>query len=158
VLEKHSEMAEYLPAALLLGLVIVFVAGSFLASRILAPRRPTPAKADPYECGIVPVRGVPQRYPVAFYLVAMVFVMLDIEVIFVFPWALVLGELGIFGLVEMGLFAVVVLGCFLYLLANGALNWGPPRKIVRQLALRTTESAVVRVPSSEHREPSLAGR
>ena len=80
-------MGQYLPIVVLLVLAVVFGGLSFVASRLLAPRRPSAAKEAPYECGIVPSREPPERFPVSFYIVAMLFVMFDIEIIFVYPYA-----------------------------------------------------------------------
>jgi NADH-quinone oxidoreductase subunit B len=97
---------------LLLGLLILgvlFASGSFVASALLAPRkRPTDAKSAPYECGIVPEIEPPQRFPVRFYLVAMIFVIFDIEIVFMYPFAVVFRQLGAFGLVEVLIFSGVV--------------------------------------------------
>src|SRR5919199_947116 len=113
----------------MLILATVFAAGSFLASTFLAPRRPTAAKLAPYECGIVPEYEPAERFPVKFYLVAMVFIVFDIELVFLYPWAIIFRHLEIFGLVEMGLFLVAVLVAFAYVLSVGALDWGPARKL-----------------------------
>ena len=80
-------MSQYLPLVLLAGLAIVFGALSRTASRLLGPSLPTVAKDAPYECGIVPTQEPPQRFPVRFFLVAMIFIVFDIEIVFVFPWA-----------------------------------------------------------------------
>ena len=85
---------------------VLFAGLSFLASGMLAPRkRPTAAKVAPYECGIVPDREPPQRFPVRFYLVAMIFIIFDIEIVFLYPWAVVFRQLHTFGLVEVLVFA-----------------------------------------------------
>src|SRR2546428_6443598 len=122
-------MADYLPIFTMLVLATVFAGASFFASSILAPRRPTAAKSAPYECGIVPTREPAERFPVRFYLVAMIFIIFDIEIIFLFPWAVIFRQLGPFGLWEMVVFAVAVFVSFVYLLANGALDWGPARRL-----------------------------
>ena len=102
-------MAQYLPIFLLLVLGALFAALSFLGSAMLGPRkRPTAKKIAPYECGIVPGREPPQRFPVRFYLVAMIFIIFDIEVIFLFPWAVIYNQLGRFGLVEIIVFSAAV--------------------------------------------------
>ncbi|MEY2417938.1 MAG: NADH-quinone oxidoreductase subunit, partial [Actinomycetota bacterium] len=80
-------MADYLPLLLMFILATLFAFASFIASGLLAPKRPTIAKEAPYECGIVPSREPAERFPVRFYLVAMIFIVFDIEVIFLFPWA-----------------------------------------------------------------------
>lgn len=143
-------MAQYLPLVLLAGLAIVFGAVSRLASRLLGPSMPTVAKEAPYECGIVPTREPPQRFPVRFFLVAMIFIVFDIEIIFVFPWATVYEELGGFGLVALGIFIAGVFESFVYLISNGALDWGPVKTVRRSVtgmvsADRTSTSTVRRV-------------
>ena len=136
-------MAQYLPIVLLLGLSTLFAAGSFVASALLAPRkRPTAAKVAPYECGIVPDKEPPQRFPVRFYLVAMIFIIFDIEIVFLYPWAVTYRQLGNFGFVEVAVFAVVVFLSFLYLVSNGALDWGPAKRLRVAMPERTTESTV----------------
>ena len=140
-------MADYFPIATLLVVAALFSGLSFFASRMLGPRRPTTAKSAPYECGIVPEHEPPQRFPVRFYLVAMIFVIFDIEIIFLYPWAVIFRQLRTFGLVEMVVFAVAVFVSFAYLISNGALDWGPVKRL-RTTPIptgRTTESTVRRV-------------
>src|SRR5579862_1306818 len=139
-------MAQYLPVFLLLALSTAFAALSFVASSLLAPRkRPTAAKVAPYECGIVPDVEPPQRFPVRFYLVAMIFIIFDIEIVFLYPWAVIFRELHTFGFVEVVVFAAIVFFSFLYLVSNGALDWGPAKRLRVALSERTTESTVTRV-------------
>ncbi len=111
----------------MLVLGALFASGSFVASGLFAPRRPHRAKSAPYECGIVPRTELAERFPVRFYLVAMIFIIFDIEIIFLYPFAAAAGELGTFGVVEIATFALVVFIAFAYLVANGALSWGPKR-------------------------------
>jgi len=113
----------------MLILASLFAAGSFLASTLLAPKRPTAAKLAPYECGIVPEYEPVERFPVKFYLVAMVFIVFDIELIFLYPWAVIFRRLELFGLVEMGIFLVTIVVAFAYVLSVGALDWGPARRV-----------------------------
>ena len=122
-------MDQYLPIVTLLVLAVIFGVISALVSRLLAPRRPTPAKSAPYECGIVPRKDPPERFPVRFYLVAMIFIIFDIEIIFLYPWAVVYRGLGPFGFWEMVVFAGAVFVSFLYLISNGALDWGPVQRL-----------------------------
>lgn len=139
-------MDQYLPIFLLLVLGALFAALSFAASSLLAPKRkPTAQKVAPYECGIVPDREPPTRFPVRFYLIAMIFIIFDIEVVFLYPWAVVFRQLRVFGLVEVLVFAAVVIVAFLYLVSNGALQWGPGRRLEPGLPTRTTESTISRV-------------
>ena len=140
-------MDNYLPILCMFVLSILFAALSFAASSLLGPKRPTSAKAAPYECGIVPDREPAERFPVRFYLVAMVFIVIDIEIIFLYPWAVIFAEQRVFLLVEMILFAVAVLLSFIYLISNGALDWGPVKRlqISRGPTERTTETTVRRI-------------
>nr|MDQ6910561.1 NADH-quinone oxidoreductase subunit A [Actinomycetota bacterium] len=82
----------------------------------------------PYECGIVPDEKTAERFPVRFYLVAMIFIIFDIEIIFLYPWVVILRRLGPFGLWEMLVFAGALFVSFVYLLGRGALNWGPTKQ------------------------------
>ena len=139
-------MDQYLPVLFLLILGILFAAGSFIASGLLAPRKkPTAAKLAPYECGIVPEYEPPLRFPVRFYLVAMIFIIFDIEIVFLYPWAVIFRELRTFGLIEVLVFAVVVFISFVYLVSNGALDWGPAKRLRPAIPRRTTSSTVARV-------------
>jgi NADH-quinone oxidoreductase subunit A len=138
-------MSDYLPIVVLFVLGILFAALSFVASGLLAPRKkPTAAKLAPYECGIVPDRDPPQRFPVRFYLVAMIFIIFDIEIVFLYPWAVVYRQLRTFGLIEVFVFAGAVFVSFLYLVSNGALNWGPAKRLRPAMSERTTQSTIAR--------------
>ena len=154
-------MIDYLPIVVLLVLATGFAAVTFFAPSLLAPRRPTVAKSAPYECGIVPQREPAERFPVRFYLVAMIFIIFDIEIIFIYPWAVIYKQLHAFGLWEMVLFAVAVFVSFVYLIGNGALDWGPLKRLRPMTATlpdearsadRTAETTVRRV-SVGTREP-----
>ena len=150
-----GSLDSYIPIFLLIVLGIAFAGLSFVGSRLLAPQRPTAAKEAPYECGIVPTHEPSSRFPVRFYLVAMIFIIFDIEVIFLFPWAVVFRQLHTFGLVEVLVFAAAVFVSFVYLVSNGALDWGPIKRI-RPVAtadeVRTTASTVRR-----HGSPGASG-
>ncbi len=121
-------LGQYLPVVALLVLTVAFAVISILASRLLAPRSPNDRKQAPYECGIIPARKVPERFPVRFYLVAMIFIVFDIEIIFFYPWAMAHRGIGLFGLVAALIFTVAVFESFVYLIGNGALEWGPRRR------------------------------
>lgn len=160
-------MAQYLPLIVLCVLAIVFGAVSVLMSKILAPRRPSAAKQAPYECGIVPSREPPQRFPVSFYVVAMLFVMFDIEIIFVYPYAVTRGifdsgNLSTFAFWEMVAFSAVFFVAFVYVVARGALDWGPlqfGRRVVDDDMVnpeRTSTSTIRR--TSNVRRVGLDGR
>ena len=121
-------MGQYLPIVVLTALAIVFGVLSLVASKLLAPKRPNTAKDAPYECGIVPSKESPERFPVSFYIVAMLFIMFDIEIIFAYPYAIARESLGAFGFWEMVAFSAVFFVAFVYMVARGALEWGPLKK------------------------------
>jgi NADH-quinone oxidoreductase subunit A len=118
------ELAEYLPIVILATLALAFAVLSLSASALLRPHKPTPAKLAPYECGIVPER-LPkgERFSVKFYVVAMLFIIFDVEVIFLFPWAVGFRQLGLFGLVEMAVFIALVFVAYVYVWKKGGLDW-----------------------------------
>lgn len=149
-------MDQFLPVLGLLILAALFAAVSFVASWLFAPRRSTEAKSAPYECGIVPSREPPDRFPVRFYLVAMIFIVFDIEIIFFFPWAVIYRDLGSFGLFAVLIFAAAVFESFVYLISQGALDWGPLKRVLTTSPMvsaeRTSESTIKRV-GLEGREP-----
>jgi NADH-quinone oxidoreductase subunit A len=116
-------LGQYLPIVLLLVLGVVFAVASLAVSAALRPRRPTPAKLAPYECGIVPERTPDERFPVKFYVIAMLFIVFDIETIFLFPWAVTFRQLGLFGLIEMVVFIGLVLVAYVYVWQRGGLEW-----------------------------------
>src|SRR5580700_1148113 len=124
-----GSLVSYLPILLLFVVALAFAGFSIIASKLLAPQRPTDAKEAPYECGIVPTYELPERFPVRFFLVAMIFIIFDVEVIFLFPWAVVYNQLGRFGLIEIIVFSAAVFFSLMYLVANGALDWGPISRV-----------------------------
>ena len=141
-------MSQYLPVITLMVLAILFGALSFLGSRLLAPRRPNAAKEAPYECGILPTREPPDRFPVGFYVVAMLFIMFDIEIIFLYPYAIDYRFLGVSAFWTMFAFSVVFFAAFVYVVARGALDWGPLRRerpVATVSPERTTTSTIRRV-------------
>jgi NADH-quinone oxidoreductase subunit A len=141
-------MGQYLPILVMMVLAVVFVALSMVASYLLAPRNPTVAKRAPYECGIVPRRDVPSRFPVRFFLVAMIFIVFDIEIIFFIPWAVIYRQLGAYGLFAILIFALMVFESFVYLIAKGALEWGPAKREVpvpEMVSADRTASSTVRL-------------
>ena len=145
-------MADYLPILILIILAFLFASLSFVASALLAPKkRPTAAKLAPYECGIVPGIDPPTRFPVRFYLVAMIFIIFDIEVVFLYPWAVIFRQLRSFGLIEVIVFAAVVFISFVFLVGNGALSWGPSKRMLGGMPARTSSSTIARigVPADE---------
>jgi NADH-quinone oxidoreductase subunit A len=118
-------MAQYLPIVILMFLALLFGVLSLVASRLLAPNRPSVAKQAPYECGIIPSREPPERFPVSFFVVAMLFIMFDIEIIFLYPYAVERSALGMYGLWAIIGFSLVFFLTFVYEVARGGLDWGP---------------------------------
>ena len=121
-------LSDYLPIAIMFLLAGGFVAISLTASWFLSPHNPTPEKLDPYECGIVPEVEPVQRFPVKFYLVAMLFVVFDVEIIFLFAWASIWQELGWFGVAAILIFTFFVFETLLYVWKRGALDWNVKRR------------------------------
>lgn len=118
-------LPAYLPILFLLILSTGFAVVSMVIASKLSPRKWTPAKLDPYECGIVPEEGSEgqERFPVKFYLVAMLFIIFDIETVFLYPWAVAFKELALFGLIEMGVFVALLVGAYVYVWKRGGLEW-----------------------------------
>ena len=114
---------NYVLILLMLGVVVLLAGGMIALSYLLGQRRPTRAKLSAYECGVPPVGDARQRFSVKFYLVAMVFILFDIEVVFLYPWAVIFHELRMFGFVEMLLFLLLVVAGFAYLWKKGVLDW-----------------------------------
>jgi NADH-quinone oxidoreductase subunit A len=140
---------QYLPILILAVLGFAFTVFSLVSSALLAPKKkPTAAKLAPYECGIVPNVEPPQRFPVRFYLVSMIFIIFDIEIVFLYPWAIVFHQIETFGLIEVIVFAAVVFVSFVYLISNGALTWGPPKALQPGMPGRTSESTIMRISAT----------
>ena len=116
-------MREYLPVLMFLVVAIGFGAGTIALSTIIVPRRPNPVKDAPYECGVEPVGDARARFSVKFYLVAVLFILFDIEAVFLYPWAVAFKQLGAYGLIEMLLFILILLVGYVYLLKKRALEW-----------------------------------
>lgn len=133
-------LADYLPLGLMLILAAVFVAVSLVVSRIFRPDNPTAEKLDPYECGIVPEVEPSQRFPVKFYLVAMLFVIFDVEIIFLFAWASIWIDLGWYGIAAVLIFTFFVLETLAYVWKRGALDWNVRRR-ARYMPTETQEAA-----------------
>jgi len=147
-------VSAFLPILTMIVLVVLFASLSFAASQLLGPKRPTSAKEAPYECGIVPEHDLAERFPVKFYLVAMAFIVLDVEIIFLYPFTTVFRGLGAYGLGAMGVFLLALLVPFAYLLSTGALDWGP----IKQVAARagTTILRAAGMPGREGLDPAEA--
>ncbi len=117
-------LSDYFPLLIFLGVVALFGAGMSVAMPLLGPRHPTKAKGLPYECGIVPAAEARKRFSVSFYLTAMLFIVFDVEAVFLYPWAvLVKSRLHLFGFVEMAVFVALLAVALAYVWRKGALEW-----------------------------------
>jgi len=116
-------MIEYLPILVFIGIAIAFPFIAFIASRLVRPARPVATKYEPYECGIEVVGEARDRYSVQYYIISVLFVIFDVETIFLFPWAVKYDVLGLFGLVEMGIFILILVVGYAYAWKKGALEW-----------------------------------
>jgi len=116
-------LSDYAPILIFLGVVLGFAVGAQLLSSVLGPKRPSAAKDLPYESGIVPRDTARRRFSVSFYVTAMLFIIFDVESIFLFPWATIVRQLKIFGIVEMGIFILTLLVGLVYVWSKGALKW-----------------------------------
>src|SRR5512136_2784468 len=121
-MSQAARMQGWISILLLLLLGAAFAVGSILLSQLLGPRRPTPEKSAPYECGMPPVGDARERQSVKFYLVAMIFLLFDIEVAFLYPWAMALRDLGWAGFMQVLLFMLLLLAGYAYLWKKGALD------------------------------------
>src|SRR5262245_43431329 len=117
---------SYIPVLIDVAVVLVIAGGMVVLSYVLGQHKRTRQKLMPYESGMTPVGDARQRFSVKFYLVAMIFILFDVEVVFLYPWAVVYRELKLFGFVEMLLFVLLVVAGFAYLWKKGALDWGKP--------------------------------
>ncbi|MBX7433635.1 NADH-quinone oxidoreductase subunit A [Mycobacterium sp. Y57] len=123
-------MSLYTPILVLGAIAAVFAVGSVGIALLIGPRRYNRAKLEAYECGIEPmdesdpaVAATAQRFPIRYYLTAMLFIVFDIEIVFLYPWAVAFNSLGVFALVEMLLFMVVVFVAYAYVWRRGGLQW-----------------------------------
>ena len=116
-------LESWVPVLIFLILVVGFGVVSLIMSWLLGVRKPNPRKLSPYECGIIPIGTARERSSVKFYLVAMLFLLFDIEAVFLLPWAVVYRELKLFGFAEMVLFIAAILAGYVYVWKKGALEW-----------------------------------
>lgn len=120
---EESNLEEYLPIALMFVLACGFIGVTMLATHLLGPKRKTKIKLESFECGIEPNGNARIPFNIRYFLVAILFVLFDVEVIFMYPWAVNFKELGMEGLIEMILFMVSLMIGFFYIIKKGALTW-----------------------------------
>jgi NADH-quinone oxidoreductase subunit A len=119
-------MQGWLSILILTLLGFGFALGSVLMARVLGPRRPTAEKSAPYECGMPPVGDARERHSVKFYLVAMIFLLFDIEVAFLYPWAMAIRDLQWPGFIQVLVFFAILVAGYTYVWKKGALDWNRP--------------------------------
>ncbi|HEY8933703.1 MAG TPA: NADH-quinone oxidoreductase subunit A [Cyclobacteriaceae bacterium] len=119
--EQH--VMEYLPIALMFLVAVGFVGLTLFGTHLLGPLRKTKVKLESFECGIEPQGNARIPFNIKYFLVAILFVLFDVEVIFMYPWAVLFKELGVAGLIEMVVFIALLLVGFFYLIKRGALTW-----------------------------------
>jgi NADH-quinone oxidoreductase subunit A len=115
--------SSYVPILLFLLVGIAFPIGALVLARFIRPNRPEEVKLSPYECGIEPEKPAWSRQSVRFYIVAVLFVVFDVETVFLFPWAVKYEVLGLFGLIEMAIFLLILVVAYVYAWRKGALQW-----------------------------------
>ena len=115
--------AELRPYLHLYGVISVLLPVTLLAAKLVRPDNPSKSKLMPYECGIDPIDNARGRYTVRYYIIAILFVVFDVETIFLFPWAVKFKALGVFGLVEMLIFLVILIAGYIWMWKKGALEW-----------------------------------
>jgi NADH-quinone oxidoreductase subunit A len=116
-------LRTYIPILLFVLIAIGFAVFTLVFSRLLHPEKANTVKLEPYECGIEPLTDARDRYSIRYYLIAMLFVIFEIETVFMFPWAVMLDRLAFFGLIEMLVFLFILVVGYAYAWKKGALEW-----------------------------------
>jgi NADH-quinone oxidoreductase subunit A len=125
-LSAPSLLNTYIPVLVMAGVAILLAGVLIGLSHILGPKRPTPQKLAPYECGVTPIGSARERFPIKFYLIAMLFIIFDIETVFLYPWAVTYrhsGSMILFNLVEMLVFVIILFVGYYYVWKRGAFEW-----------------------------------
>ena len=116
-------LAEYFPILLFIVVGLAVGVAPMVLGKLLAPDRPDPEKLSPYECGFEPFEDARMKFDVRYYLIAILFILFDLEIAFLFPWAVVINEIGLFGFVSMMIFLGILAVGFIYEWMKGALEW-----------------------------------
>jgi len=155
---RDFQLSQYLPILYMFIVAIGFAGGNILLSQMVGQRKQTRTKLMPYECGKDPVGSARERFSVKFYLIAMIFILFDIEVIFLVPWAVVFKSLaantrigGLFVFGEMMLFVALLLAGYIYVLRKGAFDWGASARREAQAEARTLAEITERKRSAAKR-------
>jgi NADH-quinone oxidoreductase subunit A len=120
---KTLMLAEYFPVLLFIGVGVAVGVAPMVLGKLLAPNRPDPEKLSPYECGFEAFEDARMKFDVRYYLVAILFILFDLEIAFLFPWATVVNEVGLAGALSMALFLAILVVGFIYEWMKGALEW-----------------------------------
>ena len=139
-----SELEKYFPVLVQALIAAVLAASLTILSSVLGKRSKSPQKDTPYECGMAPTGDAKDRFSIKFYLVAMIFILLDIEAVFLYPWTVVFRKLGWFGFFEMLLFIALVLVGYIYVWKKGALDWSIPEPKRKSAAGAMSEAKSLR--------------
>ncbi len=116
-------LENYFPVLLFIAVGLAMGVAPLVLGKLLGPHRPDPAKLSPYECGFEAFEDARMKFDVRYYLVAILFILFDLEIAFLFPWAVVLKEIGLFGFVSMMIFLAILVVGFIYEWMKGALEW-----------------------------------
>jgi NADH-quinone oxidoreductase subunit A len=119
----NSTLAGYVPIFLFMGLSFLFPIVTLFVARLIRPQTGGKGKLMPYECGVDPESDARQRYAIRYYVVAILFVIFDVETIFLFPWAIIYRKLALFGLAEMLVFLGILIVGYVWIIKKGALDW-----------------------------------
>ncbi len=120
---EQNVLAGYIPIFLFMGLTLLFPIVTLLAARLIRPQTGGAGKLAPYECGVDPDSDARQRYAIRYYVVAILFVIFDVETVFLFPWAINFNRLALFGLIEMLVFLGILIVGYVWIIKKGALDW-----------------------------------
>jgi NADH-quinone oxidoreductase subunit A len=123
LLGDYKAIHNYLPILVFIIFAIAFAIGGLIFSYLIRPNKPDPEKLSPYECGIPPMTDARERFSIRFFIIAMLFLLFDVEAVFLYPWAVVYNKIGLYGLIEMMLFIGILLVGYVYAWRKGALEW-----------------------------------
>ena len=120
---SNSVLTNYIPIFLFMGLAFLFPVVTLLLAKLVRPQTGGAGKLAPYECGVDPDSDARKRYAIRYYVVAILFVIFDVETVFLFPWAIIYKQLALFGLVEMLVFLGILIVGYVWIIKKGALDW-----------------------------------
>lgn len=140
-------LTEFGKVLIFLMLGVLFVAGGLLTSWLLRPKKPYPAKLSTYECGEEPIGSAWVRFNIRFYVIALIFLIFEVEIVFLFPWALVYRDLGLFAFIEMAVFLLILMVGYAYVWVKGDLDWDKPKPEVPRLVRSSVRPAPTREPA-----------